>query len=114
MARYRGRPRLPPPFTLVAKRTIEAPGGKLAARLRTTGLGGWASGQRLTSDQNFRATYRADAPADPVTGKARNDDVERYVFHRGGTTAVLTLSGPHGADNVDPWRIVTDSFHWAA
>ncbi len=25
---------------------------------------------------------------------------------------VLTLSGPKGADNVDPWRIVTDSLRW--
>jgi hypothetical protein len=34
------------------------------------------------------------------------------VFTRGGRTAVLTLSGPRGADNVDPWRIVTDSLRW--
>ena len=58
------------------------------------------------------ATYRADAPADPVTGKVVHDDVERYEFWQGGTTAILTLSGPQGADNVDPWRIVTDSFRW--
>jgi hypothetical protein len=24
----------------------------------------------------------------------------------------VTLSGPAGADNVDPWRTVTDSFRW--
>ncbi|MDT7564604.1 MAG: hypothetical protein QOG76_3228, partial [Pseudonocardiales bacterium] len=24
----------------------------------------------------------------------------------------LTLSGPKGADNVDPWRKVTDSLRW--
>jgi hypothetical protein len=26
---------------------------------------------------------------------------------------VLTLTGPVGADNVDPWKIVTDSFKWS-
>lgn len=57
-------------------------------------------------------TYKADAPADPVTGKVVHDAVERYEFWRGGTEAILTLSGPVGADNVDPWRIVTDSFRW--
>ncbi len=57
-------------------------------------------------------TYRADAPPDPVTAKVVHDDVERYEFWRNGTEAVLTLSGPMGADNVDPWRIVTDSFGW--
>ena len=58
------------------------------------------------------ATYRADAPPDPVTGKVVHDDVERYVFWKDGTAVVLTLSCPKGADNVDPWRIVTDSFTW--
>jgi hypothetical protein len=57
-------------------------------------------------------TYRADAPPDPVTAKVVHDDVERYEFWRNGTEVILTLSGPTGADNVDPWRIVTDSFGW--
>jgi hypothetical protein len=59
-----------------------------------------------------KLTYVAQAPPDPVTGKAVTDAVERYVFSHGGRTAVLTLSGPRGADNVDPWRIVTDSLRW--
>ena len=41
-----------------------------------------------------------------------HDAVERYEFWKAGTEVVLTLSGPQGADNVDPWRIVTDSFGW--
>lgn len=59
-------------------------------------------------------TYKADAAADPVTGKVVHDAIERYEFWRNGTEVVLTLSGPDGADNVDPWRIVTDSFGWKA
>jgi hypothetical protein len=38
--------------------------------------------------------------------------IERHVFRHGGRRVVLTLSGPKGADNVDPWRIVTDSLRW--
>ena len=59
-----------------------------------------------------RVTYLADSPADAVTGKSHTDAVERYVFVHGGRTAVLTLSGPQGADNVDPWMIVSDSLTW--
>jgi hypothetical protein len=59
-----------------------------------------------------RITYLAAARADAVTGRARTDAVERYVFSHGGRQLVLTLSGPKGADNVDPWRIVTDSLRW--
>jgi hypothetical protein len=59
------------------------------------------------------AIYRVDTAPNPVTGKVINDDVEQYVFWRNGTEVDLRLSGPHGADNVDPWRIVTDSFSWS-
>src|SRR3954452_721431 len=61
-----------------------------------------------------RITYLASSPADPVTGKTVTDAVERYVFFHNGRAVVLTLSGPKGADNVDPWRLVTDSVRWSA
>ena len=61
-----------------------------------------------------RITYLASSPADPVTGKTVTDAVERYVFFHKGRAVVLTLSGPEGADNVDPWRLVSDSVRWAA
>lgn len=57
-------------------------------------------------------TYRADSLPDSVTGKVIRQDVERYEFWRAGRAVVLTLSGPQGADNVDPWRTVTDSLRW--
>ena len=57
-------------------------------------------------------TYKARSAPDPVTGKIVTDATERYEFWKSGQKVVLTLSGPVGADNVDPWRIVTDSFGW--
>jgi hypothetical protein len=57
-------------------------------------------------------TYQGDSATDPVTGKVVRDAFERYAFHRQGHAVVLTLSGPTGADNVDPWRTVSDSFAW--
>ena len=57
-------------------------------------------------------TYKADSAPDPVTGKVVHDAVERYEFWKASAEVILTLSGPDGADNVDPWRIVTDSFAW--
>jgi hypothetical protein len=56
--------------------------------------------------------YSADSQPDPVTGKVYRDAVERYEFYRDGTESVLTVAGPVGADNVDPWRTVTNSFQW--
>jgi hypothetical protein len=59
-----------------------------------------------------RVTYLARSQPDPVTGRSRVDAVERYLFFHNGREAVVTLSGPKGADNVDPWRIITDSVRW--
>jgi hypothetical protein len=55
----------------------------------------------------------AKAAPNEVTGKAVTDAVERYVYDHAGHRLVLTLSGPKGADNVDPWRIVSDSVRWS-
>src|SRR4051794_38004348 len=52
-----------------------------------------------------RITYLAAGRPDPVTGKTRTDAVERYVFVHKGKRVTLTLSGPKGADNVDPWKL---------
>jgi hypothetical protein len=57
-------------------------------------------------------TYQGTSPPNPVTGKTGNDAIERYEFWRDGREVILTLSGPVGADNVDPWRTVTDSLQW--
>jgi hypothetical protein len=53
-----------------------------------------------------------DGPTNEVTGRSVRDDVEMYVFWKNGTEVVLGLSGPHGADNVDPWRMISTSFTW--
>lgn len=58
------------------------------------------------------ATYQADGVPDPVTAKVPRLAVERYQFWRDGRTVVLTLSGAVGSDNVDPWKIVSESFRW--
>jgi hypothetical protein len=75
---------------------------------------GKAGTVKRTAGTAQKLTYLTKAKPNPVTGKAGTDAVERYVFTKGGRSAVLTLSGPEGADNVDPWRIVTDSVRWTA
>ena len=76
---------------------------------------GKASGAALerAGQTAYRTRSQAKAPPNPVTGKATTDAVERYVYDHGGRRLVLTLSGPKGADNVDPWRIISDSVRWS-
>ena len=58
-------------------------------------------------------TYQGDSAPNPVTGKVVRDAFERYSFFQAGLRVDLTLSGPTNADNVDPWRTVTDSLRWS-
>jgi hypothetical protein len=67
-----------------------------------------------TAGRAVLVTYLGDSAPDPVTNKVVRDAFERYSFWHNGHQATLTLAGPKGADNVDPWRIVTDSLRWLA
>jgi hypothetical protein len=59
------------------------------------------------------ARYEIGSAPNAVTGKKAQLAVERYVFAHNGHQVTLTLSGAKGADNVDPWKIVSDSLTWA-
>jgi len=95
--------------TVASARQAELPAIQSASRRYEPGS---VTQVRRAGGSVVLVTCRADAPADPVTGKVVHDAVERYEFWRGGTEAILILAGPVGADNVDPWRIVSDSFRW--
>jgi hypothetical protein len=98
-----------PAAPTVASATQELPKIKAAAH-------GFVPGKVATitrkAGRAVRITYRADSAPDPVTGKTVADAVERYEFWHAGRQVVLTLSGPTGADNVDPWKLVSDSLRW--
>lgn len=104
----RARPRAP--LSVMQAKRVELP--KLAKS-----VDGFQAGTVTTVARKagtaVRIAYLAKAKTDPVTGKAGQDAVERYVFFHKGKDVILTLSGPKGADNVDPWKIVTDSVTWA-
>ncbi len=90
-------------------RSVEVP--QIAST--TTGFApGKVSTVARPAGQVILITYQADSPPSPVTGKSVQQAVERYEFLESGRGVVATLAGPVGADNVDPWRIVTDSFTW--
>lgn len=92
-------------------RSVELP--KIAATTPGFVAGDVKTVQR-PAGQVVLVTYRADSPPSPVTGKAVPLDVERYEYSEAGRGVVVTLSSPVGADNVDPWRTVTDSFTWTS
>jgi hypothetical protein len=89
---------------------------RLETATASTASSGVAGGKVSTVQRHAgkatRIAYLTKGAPNPVTGKAVTDAVERYIFTRAGRAAVLTLSGPKTADNVDPWRIITNSVRW--
>lgn len=66
----------------------------------------------LTSADAVVITYESNSRPNAVTGKQYRDENLRFEFFHQGEEAAITLSGPVLADNVDPWRLVADSFRW--
>lgn len=56
--------------------------------------------------------YQVNSAPNPVTGRQYRLVIERFELYHQGRGAVLSLSSAVGSDNVDPWRIVSESFRW--
>jgi hypothetical protein len=70
------------------------------------------SGSARSKEGEKTTTTRQSAP-DPVTGKSLPLVVDTYEFAKGGKVAVLELSTPEGVDNVDAYRMISESFRWS-
>lgn len=53
--------------------------------------------------------YETTSAPDSVSGRRYRLVVERFTFVHTTRVLVLSLSSPVGADNVDPWRIISQS-----
>jgi len=56
--------------------------------------------------------YRVNSRPNAVTGRQYRLIIERFEFFKNGRSAVLSLFSAVGSYNVDPWRIVSESFQW--
>ncbi len=59
-----------------------------------------------------KVTYSRLSRPDPVTGKRLPLTIDRYLYGHGGKVAVLDLGTPVGVDNVDAYRMISESFKW--
>jgi hypothetical protein len=57
-------------------------------------------------------SYTSNSDPNPVTNKQVRLENNRYLFFHNGKLAMLTLSAPAGADNVDQWARIAGSFKW--
>jgi hypothetical protein len=57
-------------------------------------------------------SYTSNSAPNPVTNKQVRLENQTYIFYRNGREAMLTVWAPLGADNVDQWKLMADSFRW--
>jgi hypothetical protein len=60
----------------------------------------------------IKATYTKESRPDPVTGKRLPLTIDRYEYAKAGKVATLDLGTPKGVDNVDAYRLISESFRW--
>lgn len=81
-------------------------------RLDTTITPGRAQAIHLKYGAAIMVRYSRRGKADPVTGKRPLLLVDRYVYGRAGRVATVDLATPKGVDNVDAYRMISNSFRW--
>lgn len=59
-----------------------------------------------------KVSYTRLSAPDPVTGKRLQLTIDRYLYAKAGKVAVMDLGTPVGVDNVDAYRMISESFRW--
>ena len=67
---------------------------------------------KLKSGSAIVIAYAANSDPNPVTNKQIRLEGNRYLFYKNGELATLDLTAPLGADNVDQWLLMANSFRW--
>ncbi len=96
--------------TVATAKSTEIPALKAATRAFQLKSVSTAS---LPAGPTVLIEYQANSDPNPVTGKQYRLDVLRYELFKNGSEVAITLLSPVGADNVDPWRIITESYGWS-
>jgi hypothetical protein len=66
----------------------------------------------LPAGKAVLVSYTSNSAPNPVTNKQVRLENQTYIFYRNGKEAMLTVWAPLGADNVDQWKLMADSFRW--
>jgi hypothetical protein len=67
---------------------------------------------KLSNGPAVLMVYESNSEPDPVVNKQVRLENSSYFFYRNGKLAELRLWAPLGADNVDQWNRISNSFRW--
>ena len=67
---------------------------------------------RLKGGPAILISYTSNSEPNQVTSKQIRLEHDRYLFYKDGKLAALDMAAPQGADNVDDWSLMANSFRW--
>jgi hypothetical protein len=67
---------------------------------------------KLKSGPAVLISYASNSDPNSVTNKQIRLEHDHYLMFKNGTLVSLDLSAPLGADNVDQWHLMSNSFQW--
>ncbi|GBE00108.1 hypothetical protein BMS3Abin07_02155 [bacterium BMS3Abin07] len=67
---------------------------------------------KLAGGPIVRMVYESNSEPNPVTTKQVRLKKDTYFYYKNGKLAELGLWAPIGADNVDQWNRISNSFSW--
>lgn len=95
--------------------SLEQVGNEQAATLKNSGKAVQIkriTNTKIVSGPALLLTYESNSAPDPVTNKEVRLENNRYLISKNGQLAAVTLWAPLGADNVDQWNLIANSFGW--
>lgn len=67
---------------------------------------------KLKGGSAVEVSFTSNSDPDSVTNKQVRLEDKSYYFINNGKMAALTVWAPQGADNVDQWNFISNSFKW--
>ncbi|KUM24891.1 hypothetical protein AU467_28765 [Mesorhizobium loti] len=67
---------------------------------------------KLPAGPAIRIVYTSNSEPNAVTNRQVRLENERYLYFKDGKLVTLELYAPKGADNVDQWQLMSNSFQW--
>jgi hypothetical protein len=67
---------------------------------------------KLRHGTAIRLAYESNSDPNPVTSKQVRLENSIYYYYRNGKLAAVRVWAPLGADNIDQWNLISNSFLW--
>lgn len=67
---------------------------------------------KLPAGNAIRIAYSSNSEPNQVTSKQVRLENQRFLYFRDAKLVSLELYAPLGADNVDQWKLMSESFQW--